>query len=138
MTKMERNAKTMELALTYAEAHPETSELINAFLKMKSHSKTEIKIIIGKLENENCFSTFLVSNLVFPNIKFSEENGNPLILIANHRENIASLPVDRCKVLSHKHTDFGKGLDAERDTFVVHLFDLDYQIDMNYENRYIA
>lgn len=138
MTKMERNAKTMELALTYAEVHPETSELINAFLKMKNHPKAEIKIIIGKLENENCFSSYLVSNLAFPNIKFSEENGNPLILIANHRENIASIPVALCKVLSHQHTDFRKGLNAEQDRFVVRLFDLDYQIDMNYENRYIS
>lgn len=138
MTKMERNAKNIELALTYAESRPETSELINAFLKMKSYPKTEIKIIIGKQENENCFSTFLVSNLAFPNIKFSEENGNPLILIANHRENIASIPVAQCKVLSHKHINFGNNLHSERDTFVVRLFDLDYQIDMNYKNRYIS
>ena len=138
MAKMERNAKTMKLALTYAEAHPETSKLINAFLKMKNHPKTEIKIIIGKLENENCFSSYLVSNLAFPNIKFSEENGNPIILIANHRENIASIPVAQCKVLNHKHTDFGKCLDAERDTFVVRLFDLDFEINLNYDNRYIS
>lgn len=138
MTKMERNAKTIELALTYAEVHPETSELINAFLKMKNHPKAEIKIIIGKLENENCFSSYLVSNLAFPSIKFSEENGNLLILIANHRENIISIPIDLCKVLSHKYIDFGNNLNAEKDRFVVRLFDLDYQIDMNFENRYIA
>jgi len=133
MTARERNERNLDLAQTYAESHPESADLIKAFLKMKNQPKTEIKIIIGKLENENCFSSYLVSNLAFPNIKFSEENGNPLILIANHRENIISIPVALCKVLSHQHTDFRK-----RDTFVVRLFDLDYQIDMNYENRYIS
>lgn len=138
MTARERYERNLELAQTYAESHPESADLIKAFLKMKNHPKTEIKIIIGKLENENCFSSYLVSNLAFPNIKFSEENGNPLILIANHRENIISIPIDLCKVLSYRHTDFKKGLNAKRDTFVVRLFDLDYQIDMNYENRYIS
>lgn len=138
MTARERHERNLELAQTYAESHPESADFINAFLKMKAHPKAEIKIAIGKMQSQACFASYLISNLAFPNIKFSEENGNPLILIANHRENIASIPVVQCEILNHSHIDFGKSLNAERDTFVVHLFDLDYQIDMNYEKRYIS
>ena len=137
MTARERNERNLELAQTYTESHPESADLINAFLKMKDHP-AEIKIAIGKMQSEACFASYLISNLAFPNIKFSEENGNPLILIGNHRENIASIPVAQCEILNHSHIDFGKSLNAEQDTFVVRLFNLDYQIYMNYKNRYIS
>ena len=136
-TRTEKARKAIEFTQGYAEEHPELKELIQCFIRAKTHQKVMMKIRIGKYNSkEETFVSNLTSNIRFANVLIDVICNEPKVYLRNiSSENLVMFNLTAIeKVYYCREHCVPKPLDYSREEFAFRYLENDYYLAITFEN----